>query len=144
MQYIKVSEKNDIYALLVEFLEVFPNLREKISSLDEYAQKLSEFAYVYAVTENSQQVGVLVFYANDRETKTAYISLIGVKKGNERKGIGKDMLNYCQQLSRENGMCKIRLEVDEGNENAIIFYEKNGFSFVDKTKHNSFYMMKDL
>lgn len=144
MKFIRISEKYNIYKLLTEFSEVFPHLTEKISNLEDYAEKLSVFAYVYAANDNSENVGILVFYANDIESKEAYISLIGVKKGKECKGIGKALLDYCSKLSREHGMCKIRLEVDKDNSNAIKFYEKNGFSFLNATARNSFYMEKNI
>lgn len=144
MQFIKINEKCAIYNLLTEFQDVFPHLMDKISNLEDYAEKLSELAYVYSAEKNGESVGILIFYANDSESKEAYISLIGVKKENERKGIGKALLDYCFKLSRKHGMCKIRLEVDKDNSNAIKFYKKNGFSFCNATGHNSFYMQKEI
>lgn len=144
MNYTRISDKNSIQNLLKEFLPVFPNLEEKIGSLDEYAQKLSEFAYVFSITDNVESKGILVFYANNIQNRTAYISLIGVKKEYERQGLGKALLTYCEEVSRECGMCKLKLEVDDNNTNAIKFYEKNGFKFSDTTERNSFYMQKNI
>lgn len=144
MQFIKINEKRGIYELLTEFLEIFPHLTDKISSLEEYAQKLSEYAYVYSAKENKENVGILIFYANDKQSKTAYISLIGVKKGSERKGIGKKLLEFCEKTARKCGMCVIKLEVDEDNINAVKFYKKNGFISLNETGRNSFYMQKDI
>ena len=144
MEYIRAAGKDSVYNLLLEFSEVFPHLEEKITNMDEYAEKLSEFACVYTAKKDDDNVGVLVFYANDMKTKNAYISLIGVKKDYEGMGFGKELLTFCEQISQKNGMCILKLEVDEDNTRAIRFYEKNGFVFVSETDHDSFYMQKDI
>ena len=144
MQFVKTDKKCDIYNLLMEFQEVFPHLMDKIPNLEEYAEKLSEFAYVYLAKQNNKSVGILIFYANDEESKTAYISLIGVKKGHERKGMGKELLEYCEKISRQSSMSRLKLEVDEDNVSAVKFYEKNGFRYLETTGRNSFYMQKDI
>lgn len=144
MRYIRLTKKGDIYSLLTEFLDIFPRLTDKISNIDEYAEKLRDFANVYVAKNNSENVGILVFYANDKESKEAYISLIGVKRGNTRNGIGKELLGCCNEISRKCGMSKIKLEVDQDNMNAIKFYKKNGFSFVSRSERNSFYMQREI
>ena len=144
MDFKRCLDKSCIYDLLVSFENIFPHLTEKISSFDDYAQKLSEYAYVVEAREENESAGILVFYANDQKTKTAYISLIGVKKEKSRKGIGKALLNYCEEFSLKQGMSRLRLEVDKDNVNAIRFYEKNGFSCEGEASQDSFYMIKDF
>ena len=144
MEYIRICDKNHILNLLKDFSSVFPHLKEKITSLDEYAQKLSEYSYVYVAKEDGLIVGILVFYANDKDNKTAYISLMGVQKGYERMGIGKKLLEFCEKKSSECEMYVVKLEVDEDNINAIKFYQKNGYALLDKTHRGSFYMQKGL
>ena len=144
MEYTRIIDKNSILNLIKEFLTIFPHLEEKIVSLDEYAQKLSKLSYVYTAKEKGVSIGILVFYANDKKNKTAYISLIGVQNGYARMGIGKKLLEICEKISSENGMTTVKLEVDEDNINAIKFYEQNGFAFINKTECSSFYMEKEL
>lgn len=144
MIYKRVSCKESIYNLLIEFSGIFPHLTEKISDIDDYAQKLSEYAFVYEALNDKECVGILIFYANDKQSKTAYISLIGVKKDKEGNGIGKALLKYCEKISMQAGMCKLKLEVNKENIGAIKFYEKNGFAFIEKNSQNSFYMIKEL
>lgn len=142
MQFIKINEKCAIYNLLTEFQDVFPHLMDKISNLEDYAEKLSELAYVYSAEKNGESVGILIFYANDEKSRTAYISLIGVKKGYECKGIGKELLDHCEEVSLQNDMLRLKLEVDKDNITAIKFYKKNGFVTLNETERNSFYMQK--
>lgn len=141
-QLIKIDNQNDILNLLYDFDEVFPHLKNKVSDYNAYAQKLKENAFVYKAVTAGETFGILVFYANDTRTKTAYISLIGVKKGYRSKGFGKYLLDNCIQIAKSNGMTSVMLEVDNDNENAVGFYKKNDFNFSGLLKPNSCYMKR--
>ena len=142
-ELVKLADKNSILASLCEFLPLFPHLTEKVE-INEYAQKLSGYANFYVAKENEENIGVLVFYANDIKTKTAFISLIGVKDAWQGKGLGKWLLEVCIQNAKQQKMQKIALEVDNDNPNATEFYKRNGFVFVKKTENNSQIMQKDI
>lgn len=144
MEFVRISEKYGIYELLTEFSKVFPHLSEKVSNLEDYAEKLSKSAFVYVAQEGVENAGILVFYANNLQDKVAYISLIGIKKKYQHRGLGKAILDHCVVLSRQSGMNIVRLEVDADNFRAIEFYKKNGFGFVEETERKSFYMMKNI
>lgn len=139
-----VLDDKTIYDLLIQFDCVFPHLHEKISSYEEYAYKLSRYAKVYVYKDLDKNIGILVLYANDMNNKIAYISLIGVDKSFEGKGIGKRLLNHAIQISKECGMNELKLEVDLDNERAIRFYKLNGFVSCNDDNGLSVHMIKKL
>lgn len=140
MECKKIDSAEKVYEVLVEFQEVFPHLMEKITSLEEYAKKLYTYAEVYVGIQEETTFGLLIFYANDKSTKTAYISLIGVKEEYRHQHLGEWLLEKCISVSKEAGMRQLKLEVDSDNINAKRFYKRNGFKYVEDTGRDSIYM----
>ena len=143
-EFVRVQGKEHVETLLNEFCDIFPHIFEKIESLEIYAEKIDNFAYVYAVRREKENIGLAVFYANDIAEKKAYISLIGMKKVQQGKGYGGWLLTQCEAIAKGNGMTKVLLEVDSDNTGAVRFYEKNGYVFDGFTDRNSMYMKKNL
>ncbi len=54
---------------------------------------------------------------------------ISVRKKFRRSGIGKALINYISGM-KKNNMKKISIEVNENNIQALMFYEKNGFTRI--------------
>lgn len=133
-----------IKEVLLMFEHVFPHLREKIPSFDEYAKKLEKFACVCICQINTETCGILVFYANDVKEKTSYISLIGVLETWQGKHVGKQLLDYCIDRSVTCGMKYLKLEVDLDNTVARKFYTRNGFHECNYASDTSIYMKKTL
>ena len=142
IEYVQKSE--DVLSLLEHFDSVFPHLKEKISSYAEYAEKLSRFAHVCVIKLEGELCGLLVYYANDKETRTAYIALIGVMEKFQGRRIGQRLLEHCVERSLAYGMHRLNLEVDLDNEQAIRFYKKHGFCECGKKSYSSMYLTKSL
>lgn len=144
MEFVKLTTKDAVLQTLLDFSDVFPHLGEKIDSMDAYAEKLSRFAQCWAGTEADAPVGLVIFYANDLNTRTAYISLIGVQKAMQGKGVGQRLMTHCAETAKALGMQQLSLEVDCDNLSAQRFYQKNGFTFSGNTERNSMYLTKSL
>lgn len=140
----KLIGKKDILAALNTFSDVFPHLCKRIGNMETYAEKLSQNAEFYFCMDVDCPVGLVAFYANNTENKTAYISLIGVKSPNQGQGIGRLLLNCCEAVARSYGMVQLDLEVDCDNVRAIRFYTANGFVRQSDTERNSMYLRKTL
>ena len=71
--------------------------------------------------------------------KRGRITELIVSKNCRGKGYGKKLLNYMEQYLIDNGCKDILLGVFGYNENAIKFYEKNGYHIrtIDMTKKMS-------
>lgn len=139
-----IKNCDEIKSIILSFDPIFPHLKEKISSYDDYAKKLSEYANVVICKINQETAGLLVFYSNDIETKTAYISLIGVHQEYQGKKIGKILLEYCINASINCGMEYLKLEVDLDNTRAIRFYVNNGFENCEDSNGSSVHMCKKI
>ena len=70
------------------------------------------------------------------------IYLFYVERNLRRKNIGTELLNFINKQKIQLNIKKIFLEVSELNQNAINFYEKNGFVLF-KIRHN-YYRKKNL
>lgn len=144
IKFVKITKCSEIEKYINAFLPVFPHLTEKIESLEAYCEKLSKFANFYAGTMNGETFGIAVFYSNNSQSKEGYITLIGLKSEFRGKGLGKALLEKCEQTAKENGMTKMLLEVDNDNASAVSFYKKNGYSQKELTQRNSTYMQKEI
>lgn len=85
----------------------------------------------------------VAFYANDKKSKQAYISVIAVKPEMQSNGIGANLINESICVARCHGMNKILLKVDKDNVRGINFYLKHGFKFKE-AENNKYIMEKDI
>lgn len=144
IEFIQLISSADIHKLLNTFDCIFPHLKEKVYSYEEYSKKLSTYALCFECKIDGETAGILIFYANDATTNTAYISLIGVLPQWQGKKIGKKLLDYCILIARDKNMVSLKLEVDNDNISAIKFYQKNGFVFCGNKSNSSIQMIKNI
>ena len=106
--------------------------------------KMLRFADFIVAADGDEPVGLAVIYANDLESRMAYVTMFGVKDEYGRRGIGRKLMAACEELALSRGMDRIRLEVLDSNERAVRFYEKNGFVRTGACSEDSSYMEKVL
>jgi ribosomal protein S18 acetylase RimI-like enzyme len=98
-------------------LFVFKNSYEKgIKQACLLAQENGEIIGAVFVEEK------LTFYS-----KAAHIKSIFVKKGWQRRGIGKRLMENCLEVLKKKGINTVSLSVDIENKSAISLYKKYGF-----------------
>lgn len=123
-------------------------ISEALKKIDfkNFLDKIDANAYFIVAYNENVILGYAVLYANNLETKEAYITLLEVYRAYQGKHIGNGLIEKCERLAKEKKMTKIRLEVMKTNCNAIKFYEKNGFTkSSEKDNNNSnIYMIKDI
>lgn len=103
------------------------------------AEKMAAFGNVTAAYIGDNLAGVACYYANAFETKTAFLSVIVIRKEFQGCGIGSQLLRSFLDHSKVKGMTVCRLEVDSRNENAISFYERKGFRKCGIASSTSYY-----
>ncbi len=86
-------------------------------------------------------IGYVAFYANNHISKNAFISSICVLNEYQRSHIGSKLMRRCIEISKKQGMERLRLEVLKTNDKAIDFYSSWGFEYEEE-RENSFYMRK--
>lgn len=60
----------------------------------------------------------------------AHLLVIGVARERHRQGHGKLLMQWCEQIAREQGLPAVMLEVRPSNEPAVAFYQKIGFQRI--------------
>lgn len=114
--------------------------REDFNSLIRKIDRHAEFLAAYS----QGLAGYAAVYANNKETRAAYITLIAVLPEYQNKYIGISLLKMCEEVAWREGMRIIELEVDLCNEKAIRFYSRNGFYKLRDSEHGSMYMQKRI
>ena len=139
----QINSCESIYNLLLEFDHCFPHLKEKISDYRTFSEKLQKYANVFVVKDETSNIALTCFYANDFQNFCGYITLIGVKSECRGLGLGGYLLDFTEETMKKIGMKSIRLEVDRDNYNAQCFYLKKGFN-IEEEKKGSFFMVKEI
>ena len=79
MRIVKLESKDKILGFLERYNASTPRkLSDRVSNLEDYAEKLNEFARNYTICLESEPVGFFSFYDNDISKKMAYLTLIAV------------------------------------------------------------------
>lgn len=143
----KIENAQEIFNCLKLFDASAPRrISERVECLEEYAQKLIINANNFCVEEDGEIIGFISFYINHSEI--AYIAVIAVSECFKRCGIGTSLLKKAIDVSKNQGLKQIMLEVDSQNKAAISFYQSNNFykdtSKDINSKKQSIYMTKEL
>ncbi|MBC2888705.1 ATP-grasp domain-containing protein [Gordonibacter massiliensis] len=118
-------------SFLQEVNELFPvPLTEKVD-LGEYANKLLCFATLVPSFEGDMLIGLVAGYT-DRlsEDGRAYIALVAVRKGFQRRGIAQNLVESFLDICRQKGIEGVHLYTDCSNASAIRMYQRIGFDRI--------------
>ena len=107
------------YTISVTGRECYQALFEK---LDRNAVMLG----IYGM--DGKIAGYAAFYANDTDSRRAYMSLFCIRKPMQRKYLGSALMRTCMQEAKSRGMESMRLEVLNRDSGAIEFYRRMGFT----------------
>lgn len=114
--------------------------REDYFSLFQKIDLLADFCVAYI----QDVIGYVALYANDIQGRTAYITLIAVRKESQKAGVGSSLMYWCEKTAIKKGMKTLRLEVEKDNVAARRFYERHGFCYEEEQNKDSLYMRKSL
>ncbi len=132
-----------------ELIEFLNTLNEEFSGklfqqdTTMYASKLLENAELICHYSNSKLVGLIAFYANDKEANSAFISFIGIHQEYRNLGLGKILLDSSISYLKRMNFKFYGLEVISENSNAINFYLQQGFVH-EENRGDKIYMIKKL
>lgn len=140
----KIENLETIKNLLNNYNDYFePNLKKLAGDLDLYANKLLNYSNIFGIYDNNDILGFVSFYDNDKKNKIGFLNLIIIDKKYQNIGIGSQLLMHFENTCHKSGMQKLNLEVLKNNQNAINFYKKKGYDFLDENK-NSYLMTKEI
>ena len=123
--------------------DAFPLLRDE-DKLNVLAEKWQSHAEFCTCRLDNRLVGMIAFYANDSETRLAYIPHVYVSSQNRREGLFSKMLDIVEGYMRHRGFSQIRLEVGKDNICAQSAYSKNGFVYEKSASDKTDFMRKAL
>lgn len=103
--------------------------------VDAYLAKLGERAEFLANSSGGRCRGFVAFYANDEQSKRAYITLVLVAPEHRRTGLGRVLVSGVLDIVRRRGFTSCRLEVAKRNAAAHAMYRSLGFRVVEERSH---------
>ena len=74
----------------------------------DFYEKVCKKATFLAARNKKEFCGFCAFYENDRQTQSAYITLIAVSPSWQGKGIGRNLVVKTIESAHQNGMKKIQ------------------------------------
>lgn len=141
---LPLVDKDKIKKIVYEFDGEFISSVVARSDFIQVLNRIVDNAFVITAFFENEIIGFCAFYINDFKCKTVYVSLIAVKKKYQGMHVGTIMMEYVKAMSRLNDFDRIRLEVDDANKNAIVFYKRNSFIYEKDASAVSKYMVCDL
>ena len=136
------SYKNILQTIKRFDSEFIPSITRRIPDLQNYVRKLADNAVVYTAIDNHEIIGFIAFYANNGNF--SFIALIAVLKSYRKRGIGQILIEKCLEISKNRHISKVQLEVLKDNVQAIKFYEKLGFYFINPSNDKSYLMERNI
>lgn len=142
MDIFVVTETEEKRKVIEKLDHVFPRGLVRRDNYEEIFGKIDNYAIFIGAYENDEPVGYAAIYANDMESKIAFITMIGVLENMQGKHVGSTLMKRCVEESQKCGMNAIRLEVLNTNTKAIDFYHHSGFEFEKKCSDDSNHLIK--
>jgi len=110
-----------------------PGISYSAQEMRIYLSQPGAFAVVAEIADSSEIAGFLIgqVISGSRAVKPfGYVITIDVLTTAQRTGLGSLLLEASEQRMRQEGCCKIVLEVAVDNAPALAFYKRHGFQTV--------------
>jgi ribosomal protein S18 acetylase RimI-like enzyme len=120
----------DVENILQHWKECEITFYEHLSArvnLEEYVQKIQQYAQRVEAWHEGKLIGFVAYYANNSKTAFGYITNISVAKQFGGKGVGRQLFELCYQDVKERSFRGLQLHVAATNKQAIGFYTQLGF-----------------
>jgi len=122
--------KNNIHVLQLLDRSLFNNSWSEEQWKHEFD---NSFTSIYIMTNKSDNnIGFMTVSTIDQ---TLEIRKIGILLPYQRQGLASIFMNKVYQLSKENNIQRIILEVNEKNNPAVMFYKKSGFQIFNQRRN---------
>ena len=139
MLNIEVYKKFDMeFNIFKEFIndvsdDFIPSLTDRLD-INEYFEKLKTYASYSIAYKDNRVAGIVLFYCNNYDTKSAYITLLAVRKEYRRMHIASMLLERTIEFVRMENMETVSIHTN--NEYAKDCYVKTGFHIEEMSKLN--------
>ncbi len=123
-----IEDRQGVLSLLEKLDKAFSVPLSERVELAAFTDKLIMLGKVNIALHDDVPVGLIGYYANNYESKVAYVTVLGVLDACRGRGIAARLLESAVTTSRECMMERLALHTDRSNEAAIGMYLKHGFS----------------
>ncbi len=147
---LRQAEKSDLQSILELYqgLTDDPEDRITLEAAQEKFNKLGTYPdyKIYVAEYGNEIAGTFALLIMDnlahRGESSSIIEDVVIKKDLQGKGIGKEMMKFAMEISRQKGCYKMVLSSHMRRENAHSFYEslgfeKHGYSFAVNLKEDT-------
>lgn len=137
-------DKEGLKEFILSVNDDFPIPITNKINVDEFLDKIKNNGVVCCCYDGKKVVSGTFFYANNFVEKIVGFTLLATLRNYRKYGIGSTlmdmMIDYCSELNFE----RIQLYTHETNKNAINFYLKKGFYFIDCDRKNDVKLEKNI
>lgn len=102
----------------------------EVEDLNGYLDKLGSRAEILSDTREGRCLGFVAFYANDLQTRRAFITLVLVVPEARGAGLGSALVKGALAICRARGFGSCELEVRQDNVAALATYQSLGFTLA--------------
>lgn len=128
------ADDKSIHAIIVE--ELVPHSQNYIPkdelNLRATTERLNRSTTYVLVNKGSHICGFINFFAKDQQL---VVDMIALDRNFQGLGWGGRLLRAAENYGRRMKCSECILALDQGNERAYQFYEKNGYNIVDYMAH---------
>ena len=121
-------KNQDCIALINEHLKTDPKfLPSQEGELNRYFAKIDQDAVFEKKYIDGELAGFIAFYANDYESKQAFITMVLVDERYRRKNVAKELLTHVFAVLKDQGFNQCGLAMRPHNFKALRLYQSFGF-----------------
>ena len=111
-----------------------------VDNLEAYVDKVIKHGCIISIAENDALKAFMAYYANNHESKEAFMSMAIVAPDARRFGYGRRLVEFCLTDLFFKGFKKCRTEVHHLNQAALNVLKKSGF--VEYARKESFILLE--
>lgn len=130
-----------------DFLEILTDLedfwgtdRARAVHHPMFVHEFGDTAWV--VRDNGRVVAYLFDFWSQTEP-VGYIHLVGVRRGYQRRGIGRRLYEQFKARARERGCARLKALTPPINSDSIAFHERLGFTLLGEPNENGIPVVED-
>lgn len=141
------DQQKEICSFIKKYEKDFSPKLSKRVDIEDYSKKLLNKAECYIYEEKENIRGFVAFYANNYDSKVAYLSIILVDHKFRGKGVGNKLIERMEKCCRKKGFEKIKMEMSSGKEGLKKWYLDKGYSTVHnymRGEHECTVMSKEI
>lgn len=143
-----VEDAREVARLLHDFNTEFDTPSPGVEVLTPRLERLLGGKRVFAVLAGEPAVSVALITLRDHvwyDGPVALLEELYVAPEMRDRGIGSKVIDLAQSTARERGVELIEINVDEGDVDAMRFYERHGFTAIEPTTgERAFYFHREL